>query len=396
MKHSFFHSFILSLFMSALVLGMASCGDGVNDGNEPEAGKPFQILINNITDKGATIQITPSDKEATYFWELVSDKKINTSGFSTVEEFVKITLDREIYSGYIIKGDREFLIPSEESGYGDLDPYKEYVVIVLKVDENNKPIFETLVYERFTTDIDDRTFSVGQEKYVYFSPGNLQFENNTHKWSFTAHQWDIVGKIHYVDTSIRDLFSWIDFGESPDLADWTTSNIENDSHTWRILSKDEWNYLIRQRENNWGLSTIKFENSEYRQGLILLPDRWKTPDGVSFNPTITKDWIFNDFSSNMRYENKEYKEGKGFWHNIYNEDEWKKMQDNGAIFLPAAGHAASELSNVINANWDGWYLSTNVIDTHRFIVEFTDMLLAPEGRTLRSFYTSVRLVRDVQ
>ena len=154
--------------MSALVLGMASCGDGVNDGNEPEAGKPFQILINNITDKGATIQITPSDKEATYFWELVSDKKINTSGFSTVEEFVKITLDREIYSGYIIKGDREFLIPSEESGYGDLDPYKEYVVIVLKVDENNKPIFETLVYERFTTDIDDRTFSVGQEKYVYF------------------------------------------------------------------------------------------------------------------------------------------------------------------------------------------------------------------------------------
>ena len=57
-----------------------------------------------------------------------------------------------------------------------------------------------------------------------------------------------------------------------------------------------------------GRATVKGVN-----GMILLPDNWTLPTGVTFT------------------------HGGGSQNNTYSASEWSKMEANGAVFLPAAG-----------------------------------------------------------
>ena len=387
---------IISFFaFVAIVLTFAACGGDVID---PFEGKPFYIAVKNITDNDATIQIVAADKNATYFWTLEWADELDLYG--SIEEFIEG--QRYNYKNGKRTGDMELALSSDESPFPDpLDPYTNYVVIVFNLDEENKPILESIVSKPFTTDIDNRAFSVGEGKYVYFSDGNLQYNRNTNKWYFAPTQWDIIGKIHKFDTQIQDLFSQDDIAASADFTDFSTyKNLDGDLHTWRILSNDEWDYLIRQREQFWGLGTIKFENNEVVYGLILVPDKWKTPVSVSFTPTINTDWMFNDANVFMRYENKVLDVGGGYGHNIYTFNDWKKMQNNGAIFLPAAGYAKSEAdANVTSPNWQGSYMTSTLLPPAAFsgyILDFDNWALQTKTLMKSYWYVSVRLVRDVK
>ena len=40
----------------------------------------------------------------------------------------------------------------------------------------------------------DGLFSVSENKYVYFSKGNLQYNIRKKKWQFAESQWDYIGK----------------------------------------------------------------------------------------------------------------------------------------------------------------------------------------------------------
>ena len=92
------------------------------------------------------------------------------------------------------------------------------------------------------------------------------------------------------------------------------------------LSTKEWSYLLESRngaESMRGYATIT--DAYYPgtttpiKGIILLPEEWeKAPEGLSFNSAA----VFN--SNNPSWND-----------NLYSKKEWWKMEENGAVFLPA-------------------------------------------------------------
>lgn len=168
-------------------------------------------------------------------------------------------------------------------------------------------------------------FSVSATKQVRFAKGNLQYRASTNTWRFAEHQWDRIGQdnsnISATYDGWIDLFGWGTSGWSsgaqcympyctqggvwdedwedwivnPDSeylnhsltgdyaeADWAYHNaISNggaQAHTWRTLTIDEWNYLF-QRHGRLGYGNINGVN-----GIILLPDVWNAPSGVTLHP----------------------------------------------------------------------------------------------------------------
>ena len=91
---------------------------------------------------------------------------------------------------------------------------------------------------------------------------------------------------------------------------------------WRLLTQDEWLYLTNLRENASKL--ISMATVQGKHGMVILPDNFDST-GIRFNPSV-----FNDddrFYADMT--------------NIYDAEEWKKMEDAGAVFLPCAGLAVN-------------------------------------------------------
>lgn len=162
---------------------------------------------------------------------------------------------------------------------------------------------------------------------VFFSKGNLQYNIESDIWRFAEHQYD-----HIASSSTNtwmDLFCW-GTGDNPTLfsgnendyttfVDWGVNSISNGGNQagmWHTLSAEEWSYIINEREN--AITKYGIGNVDSIGGLILLPDNWHCPIGLTFNP---------GFSS----ENYDWS------HNTYTVSEWQLMEDAGAVFLPAAG-----------------------------------------------------------
>lgn len=216
------------------------------------------------------------------------------------------------------------------------------------------------------------TFSVGDEKYVIFSKGNLQYQPSTDKWRFAEHQYDVYGrsaKDNIGSSGWIDLFAW-GTGDDPMFVgdydnyktyftDWGNNQIGNDSpYTWRTLTAEEWEYLLSGRLNSqalWGLA--KVNNIE---GLIILPDNFESPKGIAFNSG-----------------NKD-----GYQTNVYTPTEWEKMEKAGAIFLPA------------NDGYGSYWSSTAYEQRYAYSWSFDDDLY-PQSTSTRYDGFSVRLVQDL-
>ena len=197
-------------------------------------------------------------------------------------------------------------------------------------------------------------FHVGNGVFVWFAQGNLKYHPYHNSWQFAENQYDVIGQPNEEVKS--NYFGWIDlFGwgtgvnptetsvsdaDYPDFNDWGDNIITNGGNQrglWRTLSHTEWIYLLHGRKNAsnlFGVATIKA--SPDVKGLVLLPDNWHKPENSHFEPAAnhTKRW--------------ELWEGQYYYHiedtyqynaNTYTLNEWKAMQDSGAVFLPNAGHA---------------------------------------------------------
>lgn len=210
---------------------------------------------------------------------------------------------------------------------------------------------------------------------VYFSKGNLQYQASTNTWRFAEHQWDYVGGT--IDGDVYgtvyengvkcdnllisqtydgwiDLFGWATSGwnnnnlyyrpwniESSESVlngygygywdgeatqydmtgdyanmDWgvynAISNGGNEPGLWRTFGM-ELSYIIANRQHATYLHSIGTVNGV--QGMILLPDTWILPSGVTFTGSAIN-----------------------FDVNTYNIDEWIIMENAGAVFLPKGGY----------------------------------------------------------
>lgn len=262
-------------------------------------------------------------------------------------------------------------------------------------------------------------FSVSETKQVYFSNGNLQYQTETNTFRFAPHQYNYVGEANSYISDINytgwiDLFGWGTsgwnngnvyyqpydngntytesncYGYGPTdgtnynfsltgeyvNADWgiynAITNGGNQINQWRVLTNDEWRYLSYTRQDaalKKGMAIVANV-----KGIIILPDEWTLPEGLSFN--------------NFTYYSSE---------NAYSLSEWALMEEAGAVFLPAGGLRSGIQVN--NAGSFGHYWSSSSQGVYAYT-----MYIAPPGGGFnynfvvdyrrRDLGCSVRLIQD--
>lgn len=252
-------------------------------------------------------------------------------------------------------------------------------------------------------------FSVSADKKVRFAPGNLQYycSSSAPKWRFAQHQQDVVSFVGSAYGS--NTGEWIDlfgFGTSgrgsfypyltstdvskyyheSDISgtnwDWgwynTIENGGNADSVWRMLKKNEWSYLLSSRTNN----SQKRAGGQVDgvKGLILIPDDFIVPEGLSFSG--------GTYTPNTT--------------NIYSLEEWGKMEVDGAVFLPMTGY---RYNTTQEGTGMGYYWTDRLSSTSSNKYKANYIKLSTDGSPSVSSGTNdypisygcaVRLVRDVQ
>lgn len=263
--------------------------------------------------------------------------------------------------------------------------------------------FETEAYNPSNT---AKAFSISDSKQVTFSKGNLQYTQSTNTWAFAENQWEYIGTDNVTGDSVTsdeygdykngtaladkiDLFDWstsaTNFGVSTSTSssdysgsfvDWGTNKIGNDApNTWRTLTYDEWDYVVFWRPNASSLKGVAQVNGV--NGLILLPDNWTCPAGITFKSGFHS-------SSGVDYYAA---------YQTFTAAEWSKLESAGAVFLPTAGYRRG--SRVVNVQYYGFYWSATEFDSIDAYYLFFYLDGAGVERIGRYYGRSVRLVKDL-
>lgn len=297
---------------------------------------------------------------------------------------------------------------------------------------DNKEVTAAKIYSVYR-----KAFSVSASKKVHFSTGNLQYNLRTEKWRFAPNQYDKcflqrfgVGENYSVILSQSfenenvdeyglcvngwtDLFGWGRWikGQEPgttpldDVNYFPSINKEGDllvgeaaiEPDWNILEINEWAYLLYYRENadkKYGVATVCDVN-----GMVILPDDWTAPDGISFTPGMASTYGSAYYGENNKYD----------------ADTWNKMKSAGAVFLPVTGiltlyksdpctvaYQKSAAYYWSSTSGDYYYYDTNDYradgNQHWYVsheMEFSSVSVDVTRKSRRHYGCSVRLVRGL-
>lgn len=268
------------------------------------------------------------------------------------------------------------------------------------------------------------------DKKVYFSRGNLQYQASTNTWRFAEHQFDFVGKDNEKASATYD--GWIDLlgwgtsgynhgavcyqpwsfsqdkadykaygdarknlydgeGDDKGMADWgyanPISNGGNQAKLWRTLTgKDdgEWYYLFYTRENHASLWAQAMIGQCDTRGLIILPDEWN--------------WAENTQLSNLQ---SKWKSGKNSvpWKVKYTYSEWAVLEAAGAVFLPVVyRRSGPNVWDDSESHYIGYYWSSSwgSFDENAYHINFNNFVngINANNNTRRDDGFGVRLVRN--
>jgi hypothetical protein len=266
---------------------------------------------------------------------------------------------------------------------------------------------------------------------VYFSQGNLQYQASTNTWRFAENQYDYVGSdnsnISQTYSGWIDLFGWGTSGyhdssdpynvnyqpwstsydsisaaynyygygpstnmPSPNLTgssanyDWgiynAISNGGNQAGQWRTLTgrgSGEWYYIFNTRSASTvnGVANARYAKAKVNsvQGVILFPDEYTHPGGVvqpvGINETGNAGWTGNNYTAN----------------------DFGLMEQQGAVFLPAAGYRGA--TSVYSVGSSGDYWSASYCNSHcAYYVDFAGSNLVTNYYIMHHYGHSVRLV----
>ena len=315
------------------------------------------------------------------------------------------------------------------SGPGDftstmtaLDPETEYYVRAYAVSVKGINYGEELSFTTAQQGVLNGLFSVSENNQVCFSQGNLQYQASTNTWRFAEHQWDFVGKNEVgtvyengvksdnslISSSYNgwiDLFGWGTSGynhgavcyqpwstsetnsdyyaygsytnnlnDQTGFADWgcnPISNGGNQGDQWRTMSKEEWDYMIDSRQTTSGILYAKAMVNEIN-GVVILPDNW-----------VESNYSLNNVNIS----------GASFNGNVITAMEWSNIfENNGAVFLPAAGDRGGTHANSL-----GCYYSSSYYDwAIAYQLWFSESTLYNATQFGRCNACCVRLVQDVE
>ena len=268
-------------------------------------------------------------------------------------------------------------------------------------------------------------FSIGNNKQVRFSRGNLQWSATgggsiatihdvaggtaAGTWRFAEHQWDVIGysnsNISSSYTGWLDLYGWGTSGWNSGAnayqpyststnyadycpggsytnnitgayanADWgvynAISNGGNQPGLWRTLTQTEWDTLASIRNTTSGIRYAKATVNGV-SGVIIVPDNWSAS-------THTLD------STNM--SNATYSA------NSITATQWIVLENAGCAFLPAPGDRLGSSVDYVGLYGDYWsatYKDNDFIYSLKF--GRGSLATGPYGRCVG---LSVRLVQD--
>ncbi len=386
-----------------------------------------------VLQKDAPTKVSQFENDANYI-TLGEVPETDLSGYYTKTEiddaFANYTTTAELNTTFADYAKKDTLADyakkSEVAGLVDLSDY------YLKSDVDNllgalQTKINTMNKELNNGSL-NAAFSVSADKKVYFSQGNLQYQASTNTWRFAENQWDLVGthtpnEYNYFGGTIDgsdnamisatydgwiDLFGWGTSGwnsganayqpystttvkedyypggdytnnltEEFANADWgvynAISNGGNQAGQWRTFTKDEWNYIINTRNDAANKKGCSIVNGV--KGLVLLPDDWTLPEGLTFKSNV--------YSSS-------------YSRNVYSVADWAKMEANGAVFLPAGGQRYGTEVNFVGVY--GYYNSSSAKDEYNNYYVYFDSnnILPTNSAYVRSYGHSVRLVKDVE
>lgn len=269
-------------------------------------------------------------------------------------------------------------------------------------------------------------FSVGENKTVHFSKGNLQYQASTNTWRFAEEQYSLAGKnnenISATYDGWIDLFGWgtsgynnkfpylydaphADFGDGMNSIantnyDWGSnaiSNGENKPGIWRTLSADEWGYLLFDRPDAAKLVGAGSVNGQ--NGLFVLPDGYADSLFVDYTgesvPFISFDAKGAQHDGDYWY----YGISNAFSHNTYSIEQFKILESKGVLFLPSSvlRTGTTLMTGMGTKMVDGYYWTTTPFDAEKaYIVYIFGNGLRSRTENYRSNGFSVRLVNDIE
>ena len=142
------------------------------------------------------------------------------------------------------------------------------------------------------------------------------------------------------------------------------------------MTHDEWYYLLNTRANASSLKGVAQVNGV--NGLILLPDNWVCPEGVTFKSGFHSGYGVDYYAA----------------YQTFTADQWSKLEAAGAVFLPTAGYRIG--SNVFNVqNYGHYWSATESLSYSAYCLYFLSGG-ASMGDYTRYEGRSVRLVKDLQ
>ena len=252
----------------------------------------------------------------------------------------------------------------------------------------------------------------GNVKKVRFSKGNLYYDGTQSKYFFEAKQYDVplltfnketdnhVGHFYWSkDANVaRSLSNYTDSGAS-DTDVFFTNDSENQAKPnleftvngqtgfWRVLSggdNGEWSYLLNSRNtayvSNRRYAAVKVNGMA---GLLIFPDDFSSwPSEAGDEPQT-----FDTNSDNWNDRN-------------YTVEQFTVLQNNGCVFLPAAGFrdgnpGSPEPAFVCNVGDSGYYWSASPTDEiSAYDLYFYSGNVGPSFNNNRYQACSVRLVTE--
>ena len=256
-------------------------------------------------------------------------------------------------------------------------------------------------------------FGKNSGRPIRFSPGNLQYSNSgSHacadgttkpgKWRFAPRQYDVIGNgnssISSTYTGWIDLFgggtsgyavepytsstSGLGYKKTDGYNEWGAYNaiVRGDAvdepGTWRCFSQGDMYTILESRENASNLYGVgRVDNVN---GVILLPDDWVLPAGVTFTP------------------GKAANEGSAYYAGVnnYTAQQWSKMEEAGAVFLPEAGYRTGTSFTSTPGRY--WTLSNYPPSDsgQNYSLDFTSNSVDCRTHHYREYGYAVRLVQD--
>jgi len=254
-----------------------------------------------------------------------------------------------------------------------------------------------------TSGVVNGRFSVSSTQKVKFAHGNLRYRASDNTWGFSLNQYDYLGTSGNNVTLSTSSTQWLDlFGygtsgyagytpcnSSKNYTDYPHEMNINNTHydwgvhnamynggnlanMWRTLTKSEWDYLLSSSGRANATSKRSLAKVNNVSGLVILPDEFTWPIAFSWSPT-TSSYTTNTFTL----------------------QQWAKMEENGAVFLPACGYrdGTDILDTSSGCYWSSSYKDND--DSYYVIFNTSDGVNATKDRFVYRAL-SVRLVMNVQ